>query len=162
MFILTILCRPERGLTIEDNAIYVLNTKSQGSTTWSDLTGKNRVSPISWCSHLRFGGYSSRIYSLSGQKHKFRAQGFCPNTTGIPMGPSIDMSKWDSKLEYVPAFVLQPKFHYSLTTYSILSLDFVLCTIVIRFRSQFWKFDPSTITKLSKIRFCSRFPKSNP
>ena len=45
---MTIPCKPEAGLIIEANALYVLNMKSQGSITWSDLTGKTRVSPISW------------------------------------------------------------------------------------------------------------------
>ena len=37
---MTVLCKSEAGLTVDANAIYVLNAKSQGSTTWSDLTGK--------------------------------------------------------------------------------------------------------------------------
>ena len=45
---MTIPCKPEVGLIIEANALYVLNMKSQGSITWSDLTGKTRVSAISW------------------------------------------------------------------------------------------------------------------
>ena len=36
---MTVLCKPGAGLTIDANAIYVLNVKSQGSTTWSDLPG---------------------------------------------------------------------------------------------------------------------------
>ena len=35
---MTIPCKPEVGLIIEANALYVLNMKSQGSITWSDLT----------------------------------------------------------------------------------------------------------------------------
>ena len=46
---MTIPCKPEAGLIIEANALYVLNMRSQGSITWSDLTGKTRVSTISWC-----------------------------------------------------------------------------------------------------------------
>ena len=41
---MTIPCKPEAGLVIEANALYVLNMKSHGSTTWSDLTEKIRVS----------------------------------------------------------------------------------------------------------------------
>ena len=44
---MTIPCKPEAGLVIKAIALYVLNMKSQGSTTWSDLTGKTRVPPIS-------------------------------------------------------------------------------------------------------------------
>ena len=44
---MTIPCKPEAGLVMEANALYVLNMKSQGSITWSNLTGKTRVSPIS-------------------------------------------------------------------------------------------------------------------
>ena len=43
---MNIFCKPEAGLIFEVNVIYV---KSQGSATWSDLTGKIRVSTISWC-----------------------------------------------------------------------------------------------------------------
>ena len=46
---MTIPCKPEAGLIIEANALYLLNIKSQGSIMWSDLTGKTRVSLISWC-----------------------------------------------------------------------------------------------------------------
>ena len=44
---MTIPCKPEVGMITEANALYVLNMKSQGSITWSDLTGKTRVSTIS-------------------------------------------------------------------------------------------------------------------
>ena len=44
---MTILYKHETSMIIEVNVIYVLITKSQGSTTWSDLTGKTRASPIS-------------------------------------------------------------------------------------------------------------------
>ena len=44
---MTIPCKPEAGLIIEANALYVLNMRSQGSITWSDLTEKTRVSTIS-------------------------------------------------------------------------------------------------------------------
>ena len=40
----TIFCKPETSMIIEANVIYVLITKSQGSTMWSDLTGKTRAS----------------------------------------------------------------------------------------------------------------------
>ena len=46
---MTIPCKPEAGPIIEVNALYVLNMRSQGSIMWSDLTGKTRVSTISWC-----------------------------------------------------------------------------------------------------------------
>ena len=36
---MTILCKPEVGMIIEANVIYVVNTKSQGSTQPSDLSG---------------------------------------------------------------------------------------------------------------------------
>ena len=41
---MTIPCKPEAGLVIEANALYVLNMKSHGFTTWSDITEKIRVS----------------------------------------------------------------------------------------------------------------------
>ena len=44
---MTVLYKPETGLTSEANLIYALNAKSQGSTTWSDLTGKTRAFTIS-------------------------------------------------------------------------------------------------------------------
>ena len=34
---MTVLYKPETGLTSEANIIYALNVKSQRSTTWSDL-----------------------------------------------------------------------------------------------------------------------------
>ena len=43
----TIFCKPETSMIIEANVIYALITKSQGSTMWSDLTGKTGASPIS-------------------------------------------------------------------------------------------------------------------
>ena len=43
--IMTIPCKPEAGLIIKANALYVLNVKSQGSITWSDPTGKNQGLP---------------------------------------------------------------------------------------------------------------------
>ena len=46
---MTILYKHETSMIIEVNVIYVLITKSQGSTTWSDLTGKTMASPISRC-----------------------------------------------------------------------------------------------------------------
>ena len=49
-------------MIIEANVIYALIMKSQGSTTWSDLTGKTRASPISWC-----------LISLSGTLHFYIA-----------------------------------------------------------------------------------------
>ena len=54
---MTILCRPETGLTIEANAIYVLNTKSQGSTTWSDL--QRVTKPCQYCKGLDHIAYNS-------------------------------------------------------------------------------------------------------
>ena len=65
---MTIFCKPEAGLLIEANVIYMLNMQSQGSTTWSDLAGKTRVSTISWCSgplspgvHIHFSLIGSRL-----------------------------------------------------------------------------------------------------
>ena len=51
---MTVLYKPETGLTSEANLIYALNAKSQGSTTWSDLTGKTRAFTISWCTKQVF------------------------------------------------------------------------------------------------------------
>ena len=45
---MTVVYKPETGLTSEANIIYALNMKSQGSTMWSDLTGKTWAFTISW------------------------------------------------------------------------------------------------------------------
>ena len=59
---MTILCKPETSLISEVNAIYALCTQSQGSTTWSDLTGEIRASMISWCKACN--GDQSRWHSI--------------------------------------------------------------------------------------------------
>ena len=53
---MTIPWKPEAGLLIEANALYVLNMKSQGSITWSDLTGKTGSPQFP-------DGYSAFVYA---------------------------------------------------------------------------------------------------
>ena len=73
-------------MIIDVNAIYALNTKSQGSTMWSDLTGKARASPISW--------YPVPIPVVA----------FAPNPTGILFKKAfvhLELNKlWEKQLIY--------------------------------------------------------------
>ena len=79
-------------MIIEINVIYVLNTKSQGSTMWSDLTGKTRVFTISWC--------STTSLSLSVIERTFITQLLVHLQTrpSLSLVSTLGLSSWTSTL----------------------------------------------------------------